>query len=137
LAGLTSPVENYSPMIVADVTMEPGVSTVQQIPADYNTFLYVINGNVKVGENEKLLNQDQVGLLDLPGDTAQSDLKLTAGENGVRFVLYAGKPTGDNIVSHGPFIADSLEDIQRLYQEYRRGKMKHISTVPQSQRILL
>jgi redox-sensitive bicupin YhaK (pirin superfamily) len=137
LAGLTSPIQNYSPMIVADITIDAGVSTVQQIPANYNTFLYVINGNVKVGEDEKLLNHDQVGWLDLPGDTAQSDLELTAGENGVRFVLYAGKPTGDNIVSHGPFIADSLEDIQRLYEEYRRGKMEHISAVPESQRILL
>jgi len=137
LAGLTSPIQNYSPMIVADVTIEARVPTVQQIPANYNTFLYVINGNVKVGEDEKLLNQDQVGWLDLPGDVTKSELKLMAGENGVRFVLYAGKPTGDNIVSQGPFIADSLEDLQRLYQEYRQGKMKHISTVPQSQRILL
>jgi redox-sensitive bicupin YhaK (pirin superfamily) len=137
LAGLTSPIQNHSPMIVADITIEAGVSTVQQIPANYNTFLYVIKGSVLVGEYDKLLNQDQVGWLDLPGETAQSDLKLTAGENGVRFVLYAGKPTGDNIVSHGPFIGDSLEDIQRLYQEYRQGKMKHISTVPESQRILL
>ena len=136
-AGLTSPIQNYSPMIVADITIDAGVSTVQQIPANYNTFLYVINGNVKVGENEKLLKQDQVGWLDLHGETAQSDVELVAGENGVRFVLYAGRPTGDNIVSHGPFIADSVEDIQRLYQEYRQGKMKHISTVPQSQRILL
>jgi redox-sensitive bicupin YhaK (pirin superfamily) len=137
LAGLTSPIQNYSPMIVADITIEAGVSTVQQIPANYNTFLYVINGGVKVGENEKLLRQDQVGWLDLQTDTAQSEVELAAGENGVRFVLYAGQPTGDNIVSHGPFIADSLEDIQRLYQEYRGGKMKHISTVPESQRILL
>jgi len=137
LAGLTSPVQNYSPMIVADITIEARVSTTQQIPANYNTFLYVINGSVKVGEQEDQLNQDQVGWLDLPGDTAQSDLKLTAGENGVRFVLYAGKPTGDNIVSQGPFIADNLEDIQRLYKDYRLGKMKHISTVPQTQRILL
>src|ERR1700749_3302101 len=120
-------------MIVADITIEAGVSTVQQIPADYNTFLYVIKGSVKVGEHDTLLSQDQVGWLDLPGETSQSDLKLACGENGARFVLYAGKPTGDNIVSHGPFIADSLEDIQHLYNEYRRGKMKHISTVPQSQ----
>src|SRR6476660_8118097 len=137
LAGIISPIQNYSPMIVADITIEAGVSTVQQIPANYNTFLYLIKGSVKVGESDRLLNQDQVGWLDLQTDTAQSDVELAAGENGVRFVLYAGKPTGDNIVSHGPFIADSLEDIQRLYQEYRRGKMKHISTVPQSQRILL
>ena len=137
LAGITSPIQNYSPMIVADITIEAGVSTVQQIPANYNTFLYVIKGSVKVGESDKLLNQDQVGWLDLQTDTAQSDVELAAGENGVRFVLYAGQPTGDNIVSHGPFIADSLEDIQRLYQEYRRGKMKHTSTVPEGQRILL
>jgi len=137
LAGLTSPIQNYSPMIVADVTINAGVSTVQDIPANYNTFLYVIKGSVKVGEDEKALKQDQVGWLDLSDNTAQSELKLTAGENAVRFVLYSGKPTGDNIVSHGPFIADSVEDIQRLYNEYGRGKMKHISTVPQSQRILL
>lgn len=62
--------------------------------------------------------------------------KLTAGEKGVRFILYAGKPTGENIVSQGPFIADSSEDIQRLFQEYRQGKMKHISTIPETQKML-
>jgi redox-sensitive bicupin YhaK (pirin superfamily) len=99
--------------------------------------LYVINGSLKVGEDEKQLSQDQVGWLDLFGENASSNLKLTAGEVGVRFALYAGKPLGENIVSYGPFIADSSEDIKRLYQEYRDGKMKHISTVPESQKILL
>ena len=137
LSGIISPVQNYTSMIIADVTIEAGATTIQQIPAYFNTFLYIIGGNVKVGEDEKQLNKDQVGWLDLSGDSVQSDLQLTAGEEGVRFVLYAGKPTGDSIVSYGPFIADSSEDIQRLYQEYRQGKMKHISTVPESQRILL
>lgn len=137
LAGLSSPVQNYVSMIIADITIEAGGTTVQQIPANYNTFLYVIEGNVKVGEDEKQLNKDQAGWLDLFGDNAQSVLKLTAGEDGVRFVLYAGKPLGENIVAYGPFIADSSEDIKRLYQEYRQGKLKHISTVPESQRILL
>jgi quercetin 2,3-dioxygenase len=137
LEGLVSPVQNYTPMIIADITIEAGVTTVQQLPANYNTFLYVIKGSVKVGEDEKQLSQDQVGWLDLFSDNASSDLKLIAGEDGVRFVLYAGKPLGENIVSYGPFIADSSEDIKRLYQEYRDGKMKHISTVPESQKILL
>src|SRR5215203_1229485 len=129
LSGIVSPVKNYTAMIIADVSIEAGVTTVQQIPADYKTFLYIISGSVNVGEDGKQLNKDQVGWLDLLGDSAQSDLQLTAGAEGVRFVLYAGKPTGDNIVSYGPFIADSSEDIQRLYKEYRQGKMKHISTV--------
>jgi redox-sensitive bicupin YhaK (pirin superfamily) len=137
LAGLVSPVKNYTPIILADVSIEAGATTIQQIPANFNTFLYIIQGSVKVGEDGKRLGQGQVGWLNLSNDPAQSDLVLTAGEEGVRFVLYAGKPTGENIVSYGPFIADTNEDIQRLYQDYRKGKMKHISTVPESQRILL
>ena len=137
LADLISPVQNYSPIIVADITIDADVNTVLQIPANYNTFLYILNGNVKVGDDGKQLNHDQVGWLDLLADTTLSNLQITAGKEGVRLVLYAGKPTGENIVSHGPFIADSSEDIQRLYREYRQGKMKHISTVPESQRILL
>jgi redox-sensitive bicupin YhaK (pirin superfamily) len=137
LAGLTSPVQNHVPMIIADVTIESGVTTIQEIPADFNTFLYVLKGSVKVGSDKKQLNEGQVGWLDLSNEDAISELKLKAGEAGVRFVLYAGKPVREHIVAYGPFIADSSEDIKRLYQEYRQGKMKHISTVPESQRILL
>ena len=36
-----------------------------------------------------------------------ADHPLQAGENGVRFVLYAAEPTHENIVSYGPFIADT------------------------------
>ena len=129
LAGLISPIQNYVPMVIADIAIEPSINTVLKIPANYNTFLYIIEGSVKVGEEGKQLNQQQVGWLDIFGADSQSDLQLTAGEEGVRFVLYAGKPTGENIVSYGPFIADSSEDIQRLFQEYRQGKMKHISTI--------
>src|SRR6478672_6755203 len=135
LAGLTSPVQNHVPMIIADITIEPGITTIQELPANFNTFLYVIKGSVKVGDDKKQLNQDQVGWLNIEGDDTQSELKLKAGEEGVRFVLYAGRPVREHIVAYGPFIADSSEDIKRLYQEYRQGKMKHIATVPDSQRI--
>jgi hypothetical protein len=68
LAGLASPVQNYVPLIVADVSIDPGVSTVQQIPADFNGFIYVLSGTVKV--DERVLEKDQVGWLDLsPGGT--------------------------------------------------------------------
>ena len=129
LAGLISPIQNYTPLILADITMEAGAGTVLQIPANYNTFLYILSGDVKVGEEKKLLNTSQAGWLDLSDEAALSDLQVSVGEEGTRFILYAAKPTGDNIVSQGPFIADSSEDIQRLYREYRQGNMKHISTV--------
>ena len=137
LAGLKSPVLNYVPIIVADISIKDGTSTKLQLPSNFNTFLYVLDGNMQIGEEKKSLNQDEVGWLDIFAEKTESDLDLTAGEKGVRFVLYAGKPTGEPIVSHGPFIADSSEDIVRLYREYREGKMNHISEVDAEQRIFL
>ncbi len=76
-----------------------------------------------------------MGWLDRYPEDAVSELRLTAGETGGRVILYAGQPQGDEIVSHGPFIGDTPEDIRRLYQQYRQGKMQHISAVPESQQI--
>jgi redox-sensitive bicupin YhaK (pirin superfamily) len=136
LKGIASPVHTYTPLILAEVVMKPGAATVQEVPAGFNTFLYVINGNIKVGENAQPLNQDQVGWLDIFSDDAQSELSLSAGEEGARFVMYSAKPTGDEIVVHGPFVADTPGDINRLYAEYRQGKMKHILEVPEAQQII-
>ena len=136
-AGLSSPLQNYTPMILADIKIEPGVTTVQQLPANFNTFLYVLDGSVLIGEEETSLNQHQVGWLDIFNSDATSELKIKAGTEGARLVIYAAQPTGDAIVSHGPFIAGSNEDIMRLYNEYRQGKMKHISTIDEQQKMVL
>ncbi|QDK82547.1 pirin family protein [Spirosoma sp. KCTC 42546] len=136
LAGVTSPVQNYTPLILADIWLAPHASTVQYIPAPYTAFLYAIEGSVEVGDAKKQLMQDQVGWLDrFADDDVLSELRLTAGETGGRVILYAGERQGDEIVSHGPFIGDTQEDIRRLYQDYRQGKLNHIATLPQGQHI--
>jgi redox-sensitive bicupin YhaK (pirin superfamily) len=52
---------------------------------------------------------------------------MTAGEEGARVVFYAGQPQEDAIVSHGPFIGDSKDDIVRLHAEYRAGRFERMS----------
>lgn len=136
-AGLSSPVQNYTPMILAEIILQPGVKTVHQLPANFNTFLYVLSGSIKVGESEIVLNRDQVGWLNLINTEEESQLTLVAGEEAVRLVLYGGKPTGDVIVSHGPFIAGSKEDIARLYDEFRQGKMQHIDSMEKESKVVV
>ncbi|QMW04792.1 pirin family protein [Spirosoma foliorum] len=137
LAGVTSPVQNYTPLILADIRLAPHTSTVQYIPAHYTAFLYALDGSVEVGDAKKPLTHDQVGWLDrFADDDVLSELRLTAGETGSRIILYAGERQGDEIVSHGPFIGDTQEDIRRLYQDFRQGKLNHIATIPKGQRIL-
>ncbi|WP_290794113.1 pirin family protein [Flavihumibacter sp. UBA7668] len=126
IAGLQSPIKNQTPLLLADISMKPFTNTVQQIPANYNTFLYVLEGSVNIGEDEKLLKAKEVGWLNLVGNDAFSELKLQTTEAATRFLLYAAKPLGEPIMSHGPFIADTAEEITQLYRDYRSGKMEHI-----------
>ncbi|TAH42447.1 MAG: pirin family protein [Bacteroidetes bacterium] len=126
-AGLQSPISNYVPLILADIKMQAGVSTKQNIPASFTAFIYVLEGSVQV--DDQTINQNQVGWLDRFTENKASELNLKAAEYGTRFLLYAAQPQGSPIVSHGPFIGDSPEDISRLYREYREGRMEDILTV--------
>ena len=132
-AGITSPVSNYVPIIIADIRLEENAATIQTIPSSFTTFLYVLEGSLKVGNDDKSIHQNGVGWLDKYEDNTQSELQLTAGTSGARLILYSAQPQGDLIISHGPFIGDNQDDIARLYKEYRQGKMKDISSVAASQ----
>ncbi len=116
--GISSPVLNYTPVIIADIHLRPDVNTVQFIPAAYNTFLYVVEGSAEVGQEKKSLEQGLV---------------LTGGKSGGRLILYSAQPQHDHIVSYGPFIGDRPQDIVRLYGEYQAGQMKHVSVLPELQ----
>src|SRR5690606_8167683 len=133
LEGISSPVKNYAPIILADIQLEANSNINLDIPANFTTFMYVLEGDLKVGEENTLLEQDQVGWLDRFTEEAQSELKLSTADSNARIVLYSGEPQNEPIASHGPFIADSQEDIKRLYKEFRQGEMKHISTIENSQ----
>jgi quercetin 2,3-dioxygenase len=136
LAGVSSPVQNHTPVIIADLRMASAAEIVLRLPAAYTAFLYVLDGDIFVGPDKSLLGRDQVGWLNRFTETGESELRLSTQASPARFVLYAGQPQGDQIVPHGPFIGDNIEDINRLYREFRAGKMQHISTVNDAQRLV-
>lgn len=134
-AGVSSPVKNHTPFILAEIKMEPGASTTPLLPADFNGFFYVLEGTVHIGANQQALAVDHVGWLDRSDVPGNSQVTLTAGNTGAHFVLYAAQPQHHQIVSHGPFIADSMDDIRQLYADYRAGKMGHILEVAAGQQL--
>jgi len=134
LSGISSPVKNHTPVIIADINLRAGGSSTLNLPASYTAFLYVLDGTLQIGDDKKLLRQHEVGWLNRFDAAGESELLISAAEAGARFVLYSGEPQGDPIVAHGPFIGDTTEDISRLYREFRSGRMKHISSVADAQK---
>jgi redox-sensitive bicupin YhaK (pirin superfamily) len=88
----------------------------------------VLQGSVKAGDEKTVVAQDQVGWFDR-SDNPLDTLVLQAGEEGARLVLYSAEPQHHEIVSHGPFIADSMDEIRNLYADYRQGRIQHINVL--------
>ena len=135
-AGLTSPLKNHTPLVLAELKMNPNTSMVANLPSDYSAFVYVIEGSAEIGSDNTAIGQDQVAWLDRTDVPGESELLITAGKEGARIVLYAAQPQHHEIVAHGPFIADSMDDIGRLYADYRSGRMGHIHDVPKAQQFV-
>ena len=74
-----------------------------------------------------MLKTGQVGWLDRPSENGTTVLRVVAGESGADLVLYAGQPQGDSIVSYGPFIGDSKQDIDRLFAQYQAERFPRLS----------
>jgi redox-sensitive bicupin YhaK (pirin superfamily) len=132
--ALRSSTRNHVPVTMVEITMAPHAEIGQEIPSSYNGFAYVIRGSIRIGEDAALLNAGQVGWLDRPEGEAVSTLRVAAEEEGARLVLYSGQPQGDPVVSHGPFIGDSQDDIRRLYAEYRAGRFQRMSDLARAKR---
>ena len=130
---LTSPLKNLTPLTLVDFKLRKDAIVHQEIPAHYQGLVYVLKGSVSVGD--KIINAEEAGWLSKSDAEGNTEIEFAAPESDTRFVLYAAQPHHAPIVSHGPFIAGSMEDITRLYKEYRHGEFPHVKDLPDAQKI--
>lgn len=88
------------------------------IPSEHNTFIYVYEGDVAIGEDRRKLTQGNAGLLS-KGD----ELKVQALSADTRFLVISGKPIKEPIVQYGPFVMNTTDEIEQAIQDYRAGTL--------------
>ena len=120
------PSKTRVPMTLVDIHLDPGAAFDQLLPASYNGFVYVLDGDVAADSNA-VATAGQVAWLAPAGTNTMTSLHLVAGERGARAVLYAGQRQGVPIVSHGPFIGETRADLMRVSGAYIRGEMPRVS----------
>lgn len=131
--GLTSPLINQTPFTLVDFRLEKNATVNQELPPHYNGLVYVLNGAVRVGHS--LVSAGETAILEKSSATGEEELHFEATQSDTRFVVYAGWPHRAPLVHHGPFVADSMQDIHRMYREYRERKFPHLDELPAEQRI--
>jgi redox-sensitive bicupin YhaK (pirin superfamily) len=77
------------------------------------------------GERSQRLSPGHIGWLEFGGPS--TTVRLTAGQDGCRVILYAGQRQDVPIVTHGPFVGETRSDLVRLSTAYAQGRMPLIS----------
>jgi redox-sensitive bicupin YhaK (pirin superfamily) len=86
------------------------------LPSTHNSLIYLIEGEVKVGEQ----NHDPVKDSTLIILTRGEKLKVS-GLTKSKFLLISGKPIGEPIARGGPFVMNTKEEILKAVQDYHNG----------------
>lgn len=98
-------------------------------------FAYVFAGGGKFADAsapqgvllEKEVMGQEVNIRDLSGNRALvhfgtgDEVSVTAGPDGVRFLLISGAPLQEPVAWHGPIVMNTKEEIQQAIRELRNG----------------
>ncbi|CAH1778444.1 unnamed protein product [Owenia fusiformis] len=119
--GTKSPVYTRTPTMYLDFTLQKGSTLSQAIPEGWTAFIYVLRGKALFGPSSSATEGNAHHTLVL-GDAGSSINVENQGLEPCHFVLVAGKPIGEPIVQHGPFVMNTQQEIQETINDYRYGK---------------
>ena len=99
-----------------DIELKKGKEFIYEIPSSHNSFVYLIEGEIKIGSK----NHDKVKDSTLILLTRGESLKVSALSN-TKFLLISGKPIGEQIARGGPFVMNTKQEILQAIEDYHTG----------------
>tara|TARA_B100000676_G_scaffold210238_1_gene206421 strand:- start:314 stop:1153 length:840 start_codon:yes stop_codon:yes gene_type:complete len=87
-----------------------------EIPSSHNSFIYLIEGEIKIGEKKHDEVKDSTLILLTNGEK----LKVTSLTE-AKFLLISGKPIGEQIARGGPFVMNTKQEILQAIDDYHNG----------------
>ncbi|WP_436771292.1 pirin family protein [Yinghuangia sp. YIM S09857] len=126
------PAANVVPVTMADATLAPGAAYAQEVPADQNGFAYVIAGSGRFGADRTPAAAGQAVHL-APADTgadgpAYDVLDIEAGDDGLRIVLWTGRPVREPVAHYGPFVMNTRRELEQAVADMQSGAFGEIPT---------
>jgi redox-sensitive bicupin YhaK (pirin superfamily) len=105
----------FTPLEMYNVHVKNGAEVLFSFPQNYNTGFLVIEGNVVL--NDRDVPTDHFALFKNDG----TDILLKSTEDAIVLVL-SGEPINEPIVSYGPFVMNTKQEILDAYDDLNKGK---------------
>lgn len=116
LPQATGPIRAVSTQpLYLDLQLNSPAQLALAIPAGHNALVYPYEGEVWLGEHRVPLHH--AGVL-TDGDSLQ-----LRTEGPARIIVLAGKPLQEPVVQYGPFVMNSVAEIEQAIADYQQGKL--------------
>ncbi|SDC90261.1 pirin family protein [Niabella drilacis] len=113
--GINGPAATYSPVHLSNIRLNADAEVTTSLPANYNTALLIIKGNVEV-------NGQPAGEHSFVHFTNEGeDIVIKATRNAV-VLLLSGAPIDEPIAAYGPFVMNTQAEIYEAMEAFQAGK---------------
>lgn len=119
-SGAIGPIESITGNFMSVVTAQAGARLAFEGLAGRNVFLYVVSGRTRI--NGADVGEHHLVELDTVGDALVIEPASEA-----RLLFGHGKPINEPVVSHGPFVMTTQDEIRKAIADYQAGKMGNVA----------
>ena len=99
-----------------DIELEKNKNFNFELPLSHNSFIYLINGEIKIGEQAHIKIKDSTLILLSKGEKLQVSALSKS-----KFLLISGKPIGEQIARGGPFVMNTKAEVLQAVEDYHKG----------------
>ena len=120
--GTKGKASTFTPVHLFNAHLQSGGKAEFSFPADFNTCLIVVEGEIRINDAEEHVPVDHFVLFENEGET----LHIEATEYS-KILILSGEPIREPIASHGPFVMNTRQEIMQAFYDFEAGKFGELN----------
>lgn len=101
--------------IYMDISLPKEQVFEQTVNTDDHVFIFIIEGQLSIGEPARIINRRQLGILQIG-----EQIKVTANE-ATRFLFVAAHPLNEPVARGGPFVMNTKAEVLQAFDDFNNS----------------
>ncbi|HFD2043367.1 pirin family protein [Clostridium perfringens] len=115
--GVKGPANTFTNINLYNINLKNYGNTTLSEPKNFNTAILILKGDAKVNEDKICKEGDFIVF-----DNVEGEILLESLTEESLFLVLSGEPINEPVVSHGPFVMNTLGEILDAYEDFRNNK---------------